>query len=112
MVKLDDIFKKAFLETIAKDNLPHKLVTIIDADGLAVRESFADVLDATMIETPIPDGLYEPKWDGTAWIEGGSAPVVEVPKTVEERMEDLERENLLGMMAITEMYEILAGGMV
>ncbi len=42
----------------------------IDADGCFVEDVFADALDDTLIETPCPEGLYRPKWDGEQWVEG------------------------------------------
>ena len=30
--------------------------------------------DGSYISTPVPQGFYLPKWNGTEWVEGGVAP--------------------------------------
>lgn len=49
-------------------------VRIIDENGFFVCDEFVDEITEFTIETPCPDGFYRPKWDGTQWIEGGTAP--------------------------------------
>ena len=66
-------------------------VRIIDSNGLFVCDDFVDELTDRTIETPCPDGFYLPKWDGTRWVEGGTAPVpTPTEPTTEERIEALE----------------------
>ena len=49
-------------------------VRIIDSNGYFVCDDFVDELTEFTVETPCPDGFYLPKWDGTQWVEGGTAP--------------------------------------
>jgi len=47
--------------------------------------------DGSYIYTPVPQGFYLPKWNGTEWVEGGNAPEP-TPQgpTVEERLQMAE----------------------
>ena len=66
-------------------------VRIIDSNGLFVRDAFVDELTEFTIETPCPDGFYIPRWDGSAWVEGGQAPVQITPTpTTEDRLASAE----------------------
>lgn len=43
------------------------------------------------VETPCPSGFYWPKWDGSAWVEGGTAPApVTTEPTTDERLASVE----------------------
>lgn len=47
--------------------------------------------DPTYITTPCPQGFVWPRWDGNAWVEGGTAPEPTIPEpTLEERTAALE----------------------
>jgi hypothetical protein len=50
-----------------------------------------------LILIPIPEGLYQPKWDGTQWIEGGIGVSLEAKKSL--KLEELDKkcsESILG----------------
>lgn len=53
-----------------------------------------------------PPSFYKPKWDGEKWIEMGERPEdpPHVP-TADEKIESLQEENLVNMLAMTDMYE-------
>ena len=72
-------------------------VRIIDPNGYFIEDAFVDELTELTIETPCPSGFYLPKWDGTAWVEGGTAEEIAaiqasvvVEPTAEERISALE----------------------
>ena len=68
-----------------------KFVHIIDSNGLFVEDAFVDELTELTIETLCPEGFYHPKWDGTQWVEGGTAPTsVQETPTESERITTLE----------------------
>lgn len=49
----------------------------IDQAGLFVEDVFHDdtgPIPGNLIATPCPGGFYRPKWNGSQWVEGGSAP--------------------------------------
>ena len=58
--------------------------------------------DGSYISTPVPQGFYLPKWNGTEWVEGGVAPEPTEPEpqapSEAERIEMLENTLLLLMM--------------
>ena len=58
--------------------------------------------DDSYISTPVPQGFYWPKWNGTEWVEGGQAPDPVEPEpqapSEAERIEMLENTLLLLMM--------------
>ena len=58
-----------------------------------------DELDQQYVEEAPPQGLYLPRWTGTEWVEGGTAPEP-VPQALSEaeRIEMLENMLLLLMM--------------
>ena len=83
----------------------------IDPDGLFVEDFIADTQpvtdtgepDPVYIATPCPDGFYSPRWNGEAWVEGGTPPEPVPPEpTPEERLAALEAamlEMILGGVA-------------
>lgn len=72
----------------------------IDGTGLFAEDVIANDIPldaggnpdtAHYIATPCPAGFYWPKWDGTQWVEGGTAPEPVVqPPTEDERIAWLE----------------------
>ena len=51
--------------------------------------------DPAYIATPCPAGFYWPRWDGTQWVEGGTAPEPVPPEpTIEERLAAVEAATL------------------
>jgi hypothetical protein len=43
------------------------------------------------IDVEVPQGFYLPRWNGTDWVEGGTAPEpVPHDPTVDERLDSLE----------------------
>ena len=74
-------------------------VRIIDENGLFIEDAFVTELTEYTIETPCPGGFYRPKWDGTQWVEGGTAPEPQpATPTAEERLNELENAILFLMM--------------
>lgn len=45
----------------------------IDKTGLFVEDVITDIPAPDLIATPVPGGLYWPKWDGKQWVEGRTA---------------------------------------
>lgn len=71
-------------------------VRIIDENGLFVKDAFADELTEFTIETPCPDGFYLPKWDGSQWVEGGTAPETIIPElTIDEKVAQLAEQMVI-----------------
>ena len=71
----------------------------VDDNGLFIEdcilEAFPTLEDGTpdthFIETPVPQGFILPKWDGTQWVEGGTAPEPQTAEpTIEERVKAAE----------------------
>ena len=84
-------------------------VRIIDESGLFIEDAFVDELTDFTVETPCPQGFYQPKWDGTVWVEGATQEEIdELTKpqphepTVEERLEQTEELLRTVTMAFTE----------
>ena len=72
---------------------PHsEWVPVLDAEGNTI-------LDAQYVEEAPKQGFYLPRWNGTEWVEGGTAPEPEPQALSEaERIEMLENMLLLLMM--------------
>lgn len=76
-------------------------VNRIDAAGfilepLVVNEM--DVLQLDLVSTPVPEGLYKPKWTGAEWIEGATEEYktsVDNPIREPTELELLKQENTL-----------------
>jgi hypothetical protein len=50
-----------------------KQVSRIDGEGFFVEPVIIDEKDPVspdLIEIPVPEGFYKPRWDGTQWVEG------------------------------------------
>lgn len=48
-------------------------VSKIDVNGNYVEPVIVNnekILAPNLVSTPVPDGFYQPKWNGTAWVEG------------------------------------------
>ena len=84
------------------------LVDVTDEEGIITQvEETQPLLDAEgntqhdpqYVEEAPPQGLYLPRWTGTEWVEGGTAPEPEPQALSEaERIEMLENTLLLLMM--------------
>ena len=87
-----DLITGNFLEDVIFESHP----TALDAEGNTV-------LDAQYVEEAPKQGFYLPRWNGTEWVEGGTAPepvpepVPQAPSEA-ERIEILENTLLLLMM--------------
>lgn len=46
-----------------------KYVKIIDENGYFIEDAFVEEISKFTIETPCPQGLYKPKWNGNEWVE-------------------------------------------
>lgn len=83
-------------------------VRIIDENGMFIEDTFVEELTEFTIETPCPQGLYLPKWNGTGWVEGATQEYINNIKAqavtepiLEERLQALEvmeLERILGGM--------------
>lgn len=63
----------------------------IDEQGYFICDAFVEEITELTIETPCPAGFYRPRWDGTQWVEGGTAPAPVVqPPTEEDRLSAVE----------------------
>jgi hypothetical protein len=71
-------------------------VRIIDENGLFIEDGFVEELSEFTIETPVPQGLYKPKWDGTQWIEGLTQDEIKaiVNTVVEPTLEEKNRADI------------------
>lgn len=71
-----------------------KYVHIVDINGSFVEDAFVDELTEFTIETPVNDGFYKPKWDGSQWVEGLSQSEVDALKVVpiEQQISDLKAQ--------------------
>ena len=63
--------------------------------------------DPAYIETPVPPdaGFWWPRWDGTAWVEGGTAPEPVLPEPTPEEEWKLGIE-----AALIELAGMVTGG--
>lgn len=84
-------------------------VRLIDENGMFIEDAFVEELTEFTIETPCPSGFYQPKWNGTEWVEGLTQEEIQAIKdstlptepTLEERLQALEAmelERILGGM--------------
>ena len=84
-------------------------VRLIDGNGMFIEDAFVEELTEFTIETPCPSGFYQPKWNGTEWVEGLTQEEIQAIKdstlptepTLEERLQALEAmelERILGGM--------------
>lgn len=82
LFKKIDVKTGNFIEDVLLDSRP--LLDGLDDDGNVI-------YDPQYVETPVPQGFYLPKWNGTKWIEGGVAPdeIIAV-QNLEERVQNLE----------------------
>ena len=101
-----------FLEDVLFESHPFLMETVLvdvtDQEGtITPVEEIQQVLDAEgnaqldpqYVEEAPPQGLYLPRWTGTEWVEGGTAPEPEPQALSEaERIEMLENTLLLLMM--------------
>ncbi|WP_027410375.1 hypothetical protein [Anoxybacteroides tepidamans] len=52
-----------------------KQVSRVDEAGFFIEPVLVDekdTLSPDLIKTPVPEGFYKPRWDGTQWVEGMS----------------------------------------
>lgn len=60
-------------------------------DGTATLSDGRIVLRSQIVEPPCPPGFYLPKWNGSAWVEGGTAPDTQPTEpTTDERLASVE----------------------
>lgn len=94
-----------------------KYVRIIDENGLFIEDAFVEELTEFTIEAPCPDGFYLPKWDGSQWVEGGTAPEIITPPepTLEEKVALLAEQMVEAQKQLTLSQEaldfLIMGGM-
>ena len=78
-------------EVPAQDSIP----AVLDDEGnvvtpevpavAAIPAYLGDPIPDDLIEEHVPGGFHWPKWDGTQWVEGGTAPAPQVPTVVSMR---------------------------
>jgi hypothetical protein len=82
-----------------------KLYRIIDKQGYFIRDDFTWAEDEIGLDVVASQGLYQPLWNGSEWVEGASEiptqEVVEVEKDLEQRV-----------VSIEEKLDVLFGGNV
>lgn len=93
-----------------------KYVRIIDVEGFFIEDAFVDELTEFTIETPCPDGFYLPKWDGSRWVEGGTAPETVTPElTIDEKVTHLAEQMVIAQMQLSISQDavdfLIMGGM-
>ena len=85
-----------------------KFVRIIDDNGFFVEDEFVNELTEYTIETPCPDGFYLPKWDGSQWVEGGTAPETIIPElTIDEKVAQLAEQMVIAQNQLEKSQEAL-----
>lgn len=71
----------------------------VDGDGSIVEPLVVyndEVLGDGIVKTPVPEGLYVPKWDGSKWVEGADdayKKTVDTPGSALTDIEVLQEEN-------------------
>ena len=71
----------------------------------------ASALSPAYIATPIPDGMREPRWTGTEWVEEYVQVDVEMPTTPMPTAEEALRQRMLDAeAALIELAALIAGG--
>ena len=107
-----DVKTSNLLEDVLFESHPFLMETVLvdvtDEEGIITQveelqplldEEGNTQLDPQYVEEAPPQGLYLPRWTGTEWVEGGTAPEP-VPQALSEaeRIEMLENMLLLLMM--------------
>ncbi|MDF2881667.1 MAG: hypothetical protein K0R54_2224 [Clostridiaceae bacterium] len=59
-----------------------KFVRKIDENGMFIEDTFVEELTEFTIETPCPQGFYNPRWDGEKWVEGMSQAEIDAIKNM------------------------------
>lgn len=70
-----------------------KKVIKVDINGLYLEDvilSDDELTPTDCVEMSCPDGFYRPKWDGTRWVEGGTAPVPTLKQQITALKVELE----------------------
>ena len=72
--------------------------------------------DGSYISTPVPQGFYLPKWNGTEWVEGGIAPEPTTPQlSTDEKLTQLAEQLVITQTELEVAQEaldfLLIGGM-
>jgi len=79
-----------------------KLYRITNQEGLFLRDDFTWEEHEIGLDVVPAQGLYQPKWNGTEWVEGAT----EIPKqqpsepSIEERLQALEQLELERMLEL------------
>lgn len=67
-----------------------KFVRIIDNNGIFLRDDFVEEINEFTIETPCPIDFYQPKWNGTEWIEGLTQEEIDVRNNAIQEATEVE----------------------
>ncbi len=95
----------------------------VDSNGLIIEPvlvSSDDALQSYIIATPVPEGLYIPKWTGESWIESATEEYkklvdnpIEVPSETDilgSELDNLREEKKQSDLAILELSEYIMNG--
>lgn len=90
-----------------------KIVYEINSDNYIVKSFIADIIENTLpqvdniIYSSLPNGLYNPKWNGTEWIEGATQEEInemtKVETTLPTEIELLQEQILSQQLIIDEL---------
>jgi hypothetical protein len=69
-----------------------KQVSKIDGNGLYIEPVILQDNDGIgdLIDVPVPEGFYHPKWDGNQWVEGLSEEEIDQIKNAPKPMSEIE----------------------
>lgn len=84
-------------------------VPVLDEEGNTI-------LDQQYVDVEVPQGFYWPRWNGTAWIEGGVTPVdTELDLTTDQKLEQMAAQMVVTQSELEAAQEaldfLLMGGM-
>lgn len=86
----------------------------INENGYFVEDVITEDIDNSLIEVPVPEGFYKPKWTGNEWVEGATVEEISAIKNKPQEpseIEKLRQENIEIKLAIAEMIEMFGGAM-
>ncbi|MBO0962933.1 hypothetical protein J1P26_24995 [Neobacillus sp. MM2021_6] len=92
-------------------------VSIVDDQGNYLEPLLVfpyDVLPVNLVRDPVPEGLYQPRWDGAKWVEGLSEDELrnrQLQNIPISEIDKIREESQMNALAIMELTELLLGGM-
>ncbi len=88
-----------FVEDVLLDNIPYLTETITNEDGTTQEITHDTIPNPFYIETPCPQGFYQPKWNDTEWIEGGN-----VSNIISSQLENAKRSKIELSKSLLDTY--------